>query len=213
MFEVYLIHDHITLGVICHFFLQPSSIVKMIAKTNVEATHYMVLGLPGPSRSLNKSVLKSAYHKALLQHHPDKSRKFETAIPSPEEVNRHSEYSVDQITTAYRILSDPVTRAEYDREIRLAAANTKEPGKGAGTGDDSIFRIGLELYDLDDLEMEEGGGLNGSDIWYHACRCGDKKGFLVSESDLEREAEWGEIIVGCRGCSIWAKITFAVGDD
>ncbi|KAI5304793.1 hypothetical protein KEM56_005922 [Ascosphaera pollenicola] len=168
----------------------------MTAKANIKATHYMVLNLPGPSTSLSRSVLKTAYHKALLQHHPDKSREFQTAIQSPEEVKKqkHSAYSVDQITTAYKILADPVTRAEYDRELRLACVSTREPGEHAAAEDDSIFRIGLELYDLDDLQMEEGGGPDGSDIWYHACRCGEKKGFLVSESDLEREAEWGEII-------------------
>ncbi|KAI5284698.1 hypothetical protein KEM54_001136 [Ascosphaera aggregata] len=186
----------------------------MVAKTDVEATHYMVLSLRGPSQILNKSELKAAYHRALLQHHPDKGKSYEKAVSSSDQTRVGRTYSIDQIVEAYKTLSDPVSRAEYDRKLKICAlSSTKEPGTCTGTEDDSTFRIGLELYDLDDLEMEEGNGPNNDDIWYHACRCGEARGFLVTESELEREAEWGEIIVGCRGCSLWAKITFVIGDD
>jgi hypothetical protein len=46
--------------------------------------------------------------------------------------------------------------------------------------------------------------------WYRGCRCGDERGFMVTEMDLEKEAEHGEVVIGCRGCSLWMKILFAM---
>ncbi|EEH18156.2 hypothetical protein PABG_00719 [Paracoccidioides brasiliensis Pb03] len=129
-------------------------------------------------------------------------------------------YTVDQITRAYKILSDPVARAEYDRSLRLLGINGSRYGHGhcGSDGDDTDFRTGMEVFDLDDMEIgnvlgsDTGTGDSGGGMWYHACRCGEEKGFLVLEEDLEREAEEGEVVVGCCGCSLWAKIVFAVED-
>jgi diphthamide biosynthesis protein 4 len=77
----------------------------------------------------------------------------------------------------------------------------------------------LEIFDLDDMEVEttrqQGHGIETAEttVWYRGCRCGDEKGFLVREEDLEREAERGEVMVGCRGCSLWAKVMFAVDES
>lgn len=181
----------------------------------VAADYYTVLGLPQTSTTLRKPDLKLAYHRALLKHHPDKSG---TSTPSQirsEQTGRT--FTVDEITSAYKTLSDPVARAEYDRSLRLNGLTARKDA----FGEDVAFRTGLEIFDLDDMEV---GTLEGNEtgqdgeeqsIWYRGCRCGDEKGFLVHEEDLEREIERGEVIVGCRGCSLWAKVLFAVeeGDD
>jgi len=71
-----------------------------------------------------------------------------------------------------------------------------------------VFRTGIETVDLDDLKVDEAQG-----IWYRSCRCGDERGFLIKEADLEEAAEDGEISVGCKGCSLWLKVLFGVMED
>ena len=68
---------------------------------------------------------------------------------------------------------------------------------------------GLETVDLDDLDYdEEGGG-----AWYRGCRCGSVRGFRVTEEDLEKEVENGDVVVGCVGCSLWLRVTFQAATD
>lgn len=184
------------------------------------ASHYEVLNLSLPPVRLKKEDLKSAYHQALLRHHPDKSSSSPSSPPSQSSssespcrsVSRNSSrsFTVDQITTAYKTLSDPAEKSEYDRKLVLSGFAEPRSGK-RGAENDVVFRTGLEILDLDDMKMEEGDGdRSDTDVWYRECRCGDEKGFLVHEEDLERESEKGEIMIGCRGCSLWAKVVFAV---
>lgn len=192
-------------------------------------SHYEILSLPftGTPTSPSKQQLKLAYHKALLKHHPDKassvtsdsalqsqsqsqsqsqqSQHPNTSLSSPRSASAPS-YTIDQITTAYKTLSDPQLRAEYDRGLRL----DREKAVGHGQGKNgAVFHTGLEVVDLEDLGCDEEGQ---KVVWYRGCRCGDDRGFLVTEDELEREAEHGEIVVGCRGCSLWMKVLFAVDE-
>ncbi|PYH73654.1 heme peroxidase [Aspergillus vadensis CBS 113365] len=181
--------------------------------------HYEVLNLPFTETptALSKQQLKAAYHKALLKHHPDKApgaiaKDVQTSSSSSlptSDTNSSSHttyrYTIDEITTAYKTLSDPYLRAEYDRSLRLDRARVAEREK---TG--TVFHTGLEVVDLEDLACDESDA--DAALWYRGCRCGDERGFLVTEQDLEREAEHGEIVVGCRGCSLWMKVLFAVED-
>lgn len=203
-----------------------------MTKSHLTHDHYETLSLPfsGTTTSLSKQQLKIAYHKALLKHHPDKASSVakDTNLPQPAPQSQHHPdtnnrstsgasahtrahpYTIDQITTAYKTLSDPQLRAEYDRELRLDRAKAAQREK---TG--TVFHTGLEVVDLEDLGCDEGGGGGGEDqaVWYRGCRCGDEKGFLVTEDELEREAEHGEIVIGCRGCSLWMKVLFAVDES
>lgn len=207
-----------------------------MTRASTTADFYEILNLPFPTASsqsttLSKQQLKIAYHKALLKHHPDKALSAgasavandhpaatTTTLPSYD-VNKpprteNSAFTIDEITTAYKTLTDPSLRAEYDRGLRLDRSRL-------GKEKNAVFHTGLEVVDLEDLTYDENENENGNmvsesgDIWYRGCRCGDERGFQVSESDLEREAEHGEIVVGCRGCSLWIKVLFAVqdGDD
>lgn len=75
----------------------------------------------------------------------------------------------------------------------------------------------MDLEDLSEDGNEDGG------VWFRGCRCGDERGFLVTEEDLERGVDAenegkgttgrGEVVVGCRGCSLWVRVVFAVQDD
>ncbi|KAL5333542.1 CSL zinc finger-domain-containing protein [Aspergillus crustosus] len=199
--------------------------------TSYSSDFYEILNLPFPhtSNPYSKQQLKNAYHKALLKHHPDKASSAITndQLTTPLQLPSHADsspqshsdkstltFTIDEITTAYKTLSSPTLRAEYDRTLRLDRDRASGGGKNG-----TVFHTGLEVLDLEDLEFEEdtGSGTNtGSckgDLWYRGCRCGDERGFQVSERDLEREAENGEVVVGCRGCSLYMKVLFAVQED
>ncbi|CAG8920704.1 unnamed protein product [Penicillium salamii] len=187
-----------------------------MTRTTSSIDFYEVLSLPfaaSSSTAPSKQQIKLAYHKALLKHHPDKAGAIakdtalrSTATPSAAgSADSPGPYTIDQITTAYKTISDPVLRAEYDRSLRLDRQKVAEREKTA-----HVFHTGLEVVDLEDLACDEGAD---GDVWYRGCRCGDERGFSVTEDDLEREAEHGEIVIGCRGCSLWLKILFAVGED
>ena len=159
--------------------------------------HYEVLALSQSREahhSINQEDIKTAYRRALLQHHPDKS-------PTPN--NRglaKPRYTIDDITTAYKILSDLSARAEYDRHLRLVRPTSTQPAAKPLSG--------LDTIDLDDMQFD-----SDKSVWYYSCRCGNEKGYLITEDDLEKEAEHGEIITGCGGCSLWLKVVFQQADE
>ena len=153
--------------------------------------HYEVLDLPSSTKDLSEKDIKLAYRRALLLHHPDKSHQ----TPS----SRSDNPSIDQITTAYQTLIDPITRSQYQKSqvsqlFRINPLARSHPG--------------LETVDLDDLLYDE-----QKDMWYGSCRCGKQRAYLVSKEELEMHVEDGEVFAGCEGCSLWLRITFAVDDD
>ena len=153
--------------------------------------HYHVLGLTIRSQqhsSLSSDEIKTAYRIALLRNHPDKITLKNTRPASP--------YTVDQITQAYTVLSDPSARKAYDK---TRAAGLETPGLKPVNG--------FDKFDLDELEYDE-----SQKTWFRGCRCGLKQGYVVSEEDLEREAEHGEVVMGCRGCSLCILVTFALAE-
>lgn len=158
--------------------------------------HYEVLALSTSSpvsRYLSQQDLKLAYRQALLQHHPDKSTANSSQLLK-------SKYSVDDITTAYKILSDSRSRSRYDHTLRLQSLE--------GRRDTEKGYIGLETVDLDDLQNDDTNG-----VWYRNCRCGNERGYLITEHELEKEADHGEIIAGCGGCSLSLKVVFQLVQD
>ncbi|KAI9671536.1 MAG: hypothetical protein M1817_003588 [Caeruleum heppii] len=170
--------------------------------------HYDVLGLPSPTRGqrVSAATIKSAYRRALLHHHPDKrpsSNKPKTADRSQK--TSSGLYTIDQITAAYNILSSAKARADLDRSLLL------RPTSGTALdrrGQDADHHPGLETVDLDDLQYDE-----EKQTWYRACRCGDDRGFTITEHELDQAADQGEILAGCRGCSLWLNVVFQVLDE
>ncbi|KAK7522121.1 uncharacterized protein IWZ02DRAFT_123728 [Phyllosticta citriasiana] len=196
---------------------------------------YRILSLPSPrqtaSRPPSTADIKAAYRRALLTHHPDKAGGLsgnytDTSGSSARRSNTGGStapaFSVDDITLAYKTLSSPTERAAHDRALRLSNNNGGGSGSGKG-GDDAEtdaeeqFRLGLEVWDLDELAWDEAQGL-----WWRGCRCGEERGFVVHEGDLERALESvsgpagggaGEVLVGCCGCSLWVRVGFAVEEE
>ncbi|EME39306.1 hypothetical protein DOTSEDRAFT_138882 [Dothistroma septosporum NZE10] len=161
------------------------------------ADHYQVLDLDGRrnQRLLSPSEIRQAYKQALLYHHPDKQTDGAVRPPSG-----RATPSIDEITNAYKVLSDPTLRADYDRELRLQR----------GDDDDekvNNHRTGMETVDLEEMDLDE-----DRECWTRPCRCGNQPAFVITESELEKNADYGELVTGCKGCSLWLKVLFSVAD-
>lgn len=178
---------------------------------------YRILSLPSPrhsaSRPPSSADIKAAYRRALLTHHPDKAKEttahVDKSMTSETAKSGAPAFSVDDITLAYKTLSSPAERTAHDRALRLS--NNSDNAESAA---EEQFRLGLEVWDLDELAWDEAEG-----IWWRGCRCGEDRGFVVREDDLERALEGGanggagEVLVGCCGCSLWVRVGFAVEEE
>lgn len=100
---------------------------------------YQTLSLP---QNASFAQIKAAYHRTLLQSHPDKNS------------NQHSSQPIDiaLIKEAYATLSNPQLRAKYDTQRSYSAALPR-PAQV----------VSLEHF-KEELEVE--------DVWRYACRCG-----------------------------------------
>ena len=159
--------------------------------------YYQLLGLEGSRNTerLSATELKSAYRRALLQHHPDKNA--QAVKTSPRSQSEKPQISVDDVALAYKVLSEPELRAEYDFWLRSKGKDGKRDG--------IVHRTGLETVDLDDLIYDQ-----AASFWYRSCRCGEDRGYVVTELELEKNITDGELIVGCKGCSLWLRVLFGV---
>ncbi len=168
--------------------------------------HYSLLALPSPGygHSVSTQDIKLAYRRALLRHHPDKS-KPPLASSTSSHITAIVKLPISDITTAYQTLLNPTSRAEYDRLLLLQPGKAVSKSRGGQSAE--TFRSGLEAVDLDDLDYDE-----VDNIWYRSCRCGERRGFVVTEQDLEAEAKHGELMIGCRGCSLWLNVLFQASD-
>ncbi|KAK3337266.1 CSL zinc finger protein [Cercophora scortea] len=201
-----------------------------------QPTYYDILGISpaaitthskGPNQSppdqnqdKTHAFIKRAYRRSLLSHHPDKLKLSKSSIPphhtspSPAPATKPdtiTAYTIDQISTAYAVLSSPSQRAEYDKSLRLQRQQQQTSSGNGLTNTAQLFQTGIENVDLDDLDVEESS--QGEQQWYRSCRCGNPRGYLFGEADLEEASDLGELMVGCADCSLWLRVHFAVVDD
>ena len=163
----------------------------------IQLDHYRILDLPCPPHASDKpsqNDIKVAYRRALLRHHPDKHEK------QCSDIYQKPTYTLDQIFLAYKTLVNPSARFEYDQSLKTTKSVVSISGKDAHPG--------LETCDLDDLAFD-----SERSLWSKSCRCGNPKGFEVTEKDLEERVEYGEIITGCGGCSLWLRVVFAAVEE
>ncbi|OAA33743.1 Diphthamide biosynthesis protein 4 [Moelleriella libera RCEF 2490] len=190
------------------------------------ATHYAVLALApsmlneattttttpsSSSSSPSYSLVRKAYHRALLLHHPDKHHhhsqpnRTTTTTTSTRTSSSSSSlggplYTIDQIATAFAVLSSPQRRADYDALLQQHSTGTGTCSHGS-----SFFPTGVENVDLDDVAFDE-----DAERWYASCRCGNGRGYLFAERDLVLVEDEGVLMVACQDCSLWLRVHFAV---
>lgn len=180
-----------------------------------EPTHYEVLAIPkslieDSSKEQIPKIIKQAYHRALLRHHPDKTNTpHRTGSASATTISSSSPPpTIDQITRAYTTLSHPGERTAYDRHLAL----TRNPTAPSSGDPSATFQTGIETVDLDDLDYTEDDARETT-RWHRGCRCGNEQGFAFGEDDLEEAGDLGELVVGCQDCSLWLRVCFAVVED
>ncbi|KAK6511398.1 Diphthamide biosynthesis protein 4 [Arthrobotrys musiformis] len=190
-------------------------------------THYTILSIPQSLSSAHKNyqpLLKKSYHRTLLRCHPDKLPAGTSVAGQLERrdggsrVNGEDEeeiYTIDQINTAYKTLSSPTLRQEYDHSLRSSLSNT--PGSG--------FKTGLDIIDLDDMEYQLPESDEEKGRFTKSCRCGAEEGYVLTEEDMddvEKEVEQQKVnngskarsmIIGCLGCSLWVQVDWVVCDS
>lgn len=200
--------------------------------------YYHLLNIPEEKRNNNNNnseigqpatlipphELRQAYKRALLHHHPDKQKKKkpQESTSSPTTYPPAAAATIDEITEAYRVLGNASERAKYDVELRKWKTMNNHHRHQADAVISTTRHTGMEIVDLEDLDFE-GGGLENEEnendatatgnIWKRACRCGSIPAFVVTEAELEKSADEGELVTGCKGCSLWLKVMFTVDDD
>lgn len=162
------------------------------------------------------ALIKRAYRRALLNHHPDKKPHppHHPHHPPPASPTTPTKiYTIDQISTAYATLSRRAQRQAYDTSLLLLRRQHQSQSAAAGGGGGGVaFQTGIETIDLDDLECDEGGD-GGETEWYRSCRCGNPRGYYFTEANLGDAADLGELMVGCADCSLWLRVCFAVVEE
>ncbi|KAG6331288.1 hypothetical protein ID866_7801 [Astraeus odoratus] len=152
--------------------------------------YYRLLGI---SRNASQGDIKVAYHRTLLQSHPDKQVKPRTPGTLSQTTNDHPlDHDIADIAlikAAYTTLIDPALRKAYD--VRLArdqSPNDRAP-RPAQVVSLEEFIVHNVYADGDDAEQE----------WRYGCRCGGV--YCITGRDLEL----GRHLVGCQSCSevIW----------
>ncbi|KAL2124656.1 hypothetical protein VTJ04DRAFT_1021 [Mycothermus thermophilus] len=182
-------------------------------------TYYQILSLSPSTLSSSSSsepeeqLIRRAYRRALLAHHPDKAKPNHplSNIGGTTQGNETPLYTIDQITTAYATLSRPSLRQAYDLAL---LQHQQQTSSFQGIGREN-FQTGIEIVDLDDLQtttITVGSGEEET-RWYRACRCGNPRGYEFGEADLEEAADVGELMVGCADCSLWLRVQFAVIEE
>ncbi|KAI8957335.1 hypothetical protein F5Y11DRAFT_340045 [Daldinia sp. FL1419] len=187
-----------------------------ISNTSAEPTLYDILALTPKHLegqagvAQQQKIVKQAYHRALLKHHPDKSaggnksqsstpaHSTSTKPPPSQSPQPRITYTVDQIQHAYAVLSDRKQRLDYDRTLRTSPSQRQS----------SSFQTGVETVDLDDTSFDERTG-----VYYRSCRCGNARGYAFTEENLEEFEDDGVLMVECLDCSLWVRVLFAAAED
>jgi hypothetical protein len=150
-------------------------------------TWYEVLGVP-PAATVEE--IRAAYRQAALRLHPDKaasSSRQQQGLQNPPPPAPNSDFLLVQ--QAWEVLQDGARRAEYDRQLALAAAAQQVHVN--------------ETVMLREMGREE---LEGQPCHAWPCRCGGA--FLLLDDDAAA-AEGGELLVPCTTCSLHTRVLTA----
>ncbi|KAF8600914.1 hypothetical protein BDV93DRAFT_496411 [Ceratobasidium sp. AG-I] len=162
-------------------------------RADIEQTDYYTL--LGVSQDADVTDVRQRYRAALLRAHPDKRSQLQA-----EHTSTSSNTIISQLQDAFRTLSDPGQRKEYDRLLK--------EGKGKVTSTKVKQRPANEVS-LDEFVSEEVTGDGGEAMlkWTHPCRCGNF--FIIKEQELEEGVHY----IGCGGCSEMVWVGYEAVDD
>lgn len=132
-----------------------------------EISHYELLGV---AKNASQEEIKRAYRQALLRHHPDKRKEGQSSM------------SIDTLVAAFKVLSDPILRREYDWNNEKC--NYRQSHKSGPRP--------AHVVSLDELVESD---IEGTITWTYPCRCGGV--FVLNEGLLEQDVHF----ISCDACS------------
>lgn len=172
---------------------------------NNQKTYYEILNVKPDVATV---ALRQIYKKLLLSTHPDKQVDQNEIGKDNNEPNTNKQnITIDEITRAYKVLSDAKLRVEYDNKLL-------EQGKKNGL---YKFGEGIDEFSLDSFEFDE-----TTEEYIRNCpRCHDQDGFKLTDTLLEdygvecegRDDGMLQVIIQCSACSLWIKIHFFAEED
>mmetsp|Transcript_115014 Transcript_115014/g.256894 ORF Transcript_115014/g.256894 Transcript_115014/m.256894 type:complete len:525 (+) Transcript_115014:51-1625(+) len=120
-------------------------LLSIVTFTEAGKDFYKILGVP---RSANPQQLKKAYRKLSLKWHPDKNQ----------DKKEYAQKRFVEISHAYEVLSDPKTKAKYDR---FGEEGLKEGSEGGGRGGGGGQRDPFDMFKMFFDQSGGGGGGRG----------------------------------------------------
>jgi len=152
-----------------------------------------LLGIP---RDASQGDIKIAYHRTLLQSHPDKRAKSST--PASTAFPPHSSSDVVDIAPikeAYKTLIDPSLREAHDASLNREASDGRGPRPA-------------QVVSLEEFVVHDKEGTDATEQeWRYSCRCGGI--YRITEDDLE----CGRHLVGCQSCSEVVWVGYELVED
>ncbi|KDR85516.1 hypothetical protein GALMADRAFT_274460 [Galerina marginata CBS 339.88] len=136
-----------------------------------------IFRLLGVHKDASPTDIKAAYHRVLLQAHPDKRAANNLAI--------RVDLDIALIKEAYTVLSDTERRAAHDVELRRRShAAGPRPA---------------QVVSLEEFEDESTSDAVEEGPWRYGCRCGGW--YRISTASMEL----GEHLIACSSCSeaVW----------
>ncbi|KAI0176378.1 hypothetical protein GGR52DRAFT_540713 [Hypoxylon sp. FL1284] len=214
-----------------------------VSKTSAEPTLYDVLSLTpkhleGEASASQQKIVKQAYRRALLTHHPDKaaskdnepasssssssppsqapsaSTPTSSPAPKPKKPQRQQKQK-KQPRILYTV--DQIQHAYgvlSDRKQRaeydrsLRAASSSSGHLATSSSSSAFFHTGVETVDLDDVAFDERKG-----VYHRPCRCGNARGYAFTEDNLDEFEDDGVLMVECLDCSLWIRVLFAAAEE
>ncbi|TFK68240.1 hypothetical protein BDN72DRAFT_769613, partial [Pluteus cervinus] len=145
--------------------------------------YYQLLAIP---RDASTEDIKIAYHRSLLQFHPDKQ--------AGRNANASSSIDITSIKEAYTTLTTPDLRKRYDlsQQLRDTPPVCSRPA---------------QIISLEDFkEVQPVDGSDEISEWHHPCRCGGQ--YVITVLQMES----GQHLVGCTSCSEMVWVGFQLED-
>lgn len=148
---------------------------------DIEIDFYEVLDV---NDDASIDAIKAAYRRLALQYHPDK-----TSDPLLHKRFHH-------IQKAWEVLSDPILRKNFDRELLRKESEGLHAEK---------MVLGLWLRNgptnLSDCRRSDFDYDSSSSLWIMRCRCGEKYD-IADEDAVVNEL----ILMQCLGCSLYVSV-------
>ncbi|KAF8963952.1 DnaJ domain-containing protein [Flammula alnicola] len=137
---------------------------------------YQLLSVP---KDASLAEIKAAYHRVLLQCHPDKRNPSSSA----------DQVDIALIKEAYTVLSNNERRTAYEAQLRPRTYTTTSPRPAQV----------ISLEEFEDEGVDNVAEVAEEGPWRYPCRCGGV--YRITSTLMEK----GEHLIACNSCSeaVW----------